>query len=418
MKSAQELVDLTIGGFGDADDLKRNRLFSEYIKQALFSRQVSYVKVISNPASLNSVSGSGTIDGEKYFFKVHIESGSKSDEEYKQAGLLAEAGWPIYPPSMRSENPDFPLLAYPWTDNPTLFDKLAQSYKNKDSKAVDKDFKLLETMNKSIGESEVKSLKNVSARQASSAPVQMFFVRRFEAGGRIDHWYNPQTTFYLPGVGAKALVLRWSQIKRAKWVINGQAYPKTLDEIIEEARRVLAFSGENGTWATTSHGDDHAGNIFLGEDQAQVFDPAAASDVNPAILSDAKALAHSGFLPMGGMYYDPKVSCEYRFDESKSTIDARADFSKSPAFNTHLRIAGQIIDFRLNPILRVLKQKGADMNMEYKRLKTALAGCALLTVNISRLLEMNDGRGAGLLPMAVLLYELKGFEILSSVETA
>ncbi len=415
MSSAEELISLTIGGFQNTHNLKRNRLFAEYIKQALPPKQVSDVKVISTPASLNSAAGSGIIDGKKYFFKVHIESGSKFDEEYKQAGLLAGAGWPVYAPSMQSKNPDFPLLVYPWTDNPTLFGKLERSYKSGESKLTDKDFKLLEIMNKTIGKAQLKSLKKISGRQAAGAPIQMFFARRFETDGRIDEWYDPKTIFSLPGENGETLALSWPQIKRAKWAINGQVYPKTLDEIIKEAKDVLVFSGEDTAWTVISHGDDHAGNIFLGEDQAQVFDPAAASNINPAVLSDAKALAHSGFLPMGGMYYDPKTPYEYGFDEKKNILKVNADFSKSPAFDAHSDIAGQIIDFRINPILRALKEKGADMNREYKRLKTALAGCALLTVNISKLLEMNDGRGAGLLPMAILLYELEEFEILKRV---
>ncbi|MEX2014324.1 MAG: hypothetical protein WD885_00105 [Candidatus Saccharimonadales bacterium] len=415
MKSVQEIAGLTIGGFKASDTLERNRLFSEYINQALPSRIIADVDVISSPASLNSVVASGKIAGEKYFFKVHIETGSKAQEEYKQAELLAKSGWPVYAPVMNSENSSFPLLVYRWTDSPTLFDKLTLSYENGRSEVDKNDLEQLEAMNSSIGQAEVGSLKKVPARLGINAPIQMFFARRYEPGRRIDHWYKPETIFDLPTGGGKNLNLSWHVIEHSKWLINGQEYSRTLADIVEEARKALVFSGEDNAWVTTSHGDDHAGNIFLSENGALVFDPAAAGDVNPAVLSDVKALAHNSFLPMAGMYYDAGVPYTYSYEEKENTIKVDVDFSKSPALETHMAIASQITDLRIRPVLNALSKNGADMDREYGRLRTALAGCALLTVNIAKLLKMNDGRGIGLLPMAIMLHGLSGFDVLKKI---
>ncbi|HEX5798421.1 MAG TPA: hypothetical protein VFX79_03625 [Candidatus Saccharimonadales bacterium] len=415
MKSAQEIAGLTIGGFEASNILERNQLFSEYINNALPSSNVIDVRVISSPASLNSVAASGRIARKKYFFKVHIETNSKVEKEYEQAELLASSGWPVYAPVMKSENPKFPLLVYPWTDSPTLFDKLALTYKNNQVEIDKKDLKKLEAMNQAIGRAEAGSFKKVLAEQAAKSPIQMFFARRFEAGGRIDDWYKPETTFVLPADDGKSLTLSWQVIMRSKWLINGEVYPQTLEDTVEEARKSLAYSGEDDAWVNTSHGDDHAGNIFLTGNGAKVFDPAAAGDNNPVILADVKALAHSGFLPMAGMYYDPKLPYSYSYDEEGNTIKVDADFSKSPAFEPHMAIASQIINLRINPALNALNKNGADMKNEYKRFKAALAGCALLTVNIAKLLEKNDKRGAGLLAMAVMLNGLSGFEVLGKI---
>ena len=414
MTAVQELLSLTIGGFQQTGGSERNRLFSKYIKEALPDENVSDVEVISSLASLNSVAASGMIGGRKYFFKVHVETGLNADDEYRQAGLLKQAGWPVYSPIMKSENHGFPLLVYPWTDSPTLFDKLERSYKAGRSELYDKDLKLLEAMNRRIGRMELISLKEIPASAAATAPVQMFFARRFEKGARIDKWYAPETVFPLPSAGS-GLALSWDVICRARWKINDQEFSATLGDIVKEARKMLAFSQEDEVWATISHGDDHAGNIFLSSDEALVFDPAAASDINPAVLADVKALAHNGFLPMGGMYYDPTLEYTYEYGEAENTIKVSVDFSKSPVFDRHMAIARQIIDFRLNPMLTALREKGADMEKEHARLKTALAACALLTVDISKLLRADDGRGKGLLAMAILLYELKGFEVLEGI---
>lgn len=418
MKSVQEINSLTIGGFDHSKNYDRDRVFSEYIKKALPLIEVSNVKVISTPASLNSVSASGTINGKKYFFKVHIESGSKTEEEYKQAELLTEAGWPVYEPSFKGTNYDFPLLAYPWTDDPTLFDRIAGIYELTEPELSEEETALLQTMNISIGQAEIRELKEVSAREASAAPIQMFFARRFETGGRLDDWYKQGTIFHLPGPEGGRLKLDWNLIKDAKWIINGQNYTATLADIIKKARDVLVYSGEDKAWVTTSHGDDHAGNVFLAKKQALVFDPAAASRINPAVLSDIKALAHNCFLPMGGMYYDPKIFYEYTYDETNNTLKVEADFAKSPAFEIQKAIARQIIEFRMKPILDVLKQKNAEKKREYERIRAALAGCALLTVNIAELLSQRDKRGIGLLPIAIMLYELKGLEPLEKLENA
>lgn len=416
MKSVQEIAGLTIGGFDNTAKSDRNRVFSEYIKKALPSREVTDVKVIASPASLNSVAASGMIDGKKYFFKVHIESGSKVEEEYRQAELLAEAGWPVYEPSFKGDNPDFPLLAYLWTDSPTLFDRLDSTYKSEKSTLSTDELKSLEDMNIAIGQAEIRKLKEASSQEAATAPIQMFFARRFEPGGRLDDWYKPDTVFHLPDFNGGILELEWKLIKDAKWVVNRQSYPQTLASIIKAARDVLAYSGEDKAWVTTSHGDDHAGNIFLAESQALVFDPAAASDVNPVVLSDVKALAHNCFLPMAGMYYAPKIPYQYAYDSHSNVIKVEANFSKSPAFEIQKTIAGQIVDLRINPALNLIKEKGTDMRAEYERFRTALAGCALLTINIAELLKQEDNRGIGLLPMAVMLYELKGLEPLEKLE--
>ena len=149
------------------------------------------------------------------------------------------------------------------------------------------------------------------------------------------------------------------------------------------------------------------------EGRATIFDPAFAG-WNPASLSNIKALAHSCVVPMGGMYYDPKIGdVFYDWDRDKHVMHVDVPFESSALYGAHEAIAKQITDLRILPLIQRSKQAGIDINSEYERIKYALAGCALLTINISRLLEQNDGRGQGLLPLTIMLAELKGLPMLS-----
>ena len=202
--------------------------------------------------------------------------------------------------------------------------------------------------------------------------------------------------------------ITWGELLDKTWSINGQDYDITLRKIIEKARQSLSFAGENQTYMTISHGDDHAGNVRL-SDPPVVFDPAFAG-WNPAAL-DIKALAHTGFLPMAAMYYPPKgLNVDYKISNGK--VSVTTNIETLPTYQTHEILAKQIIDTRVVPLLRAIKKKDGDIGKEKKRVQSGLAGCALLTVNIANLLEENDGRAVGLLPMVVMFNELRGLPML------
>ncbi len=419
----EKLIAITIGGGNEkVDPIYKAAVFKEYIGRALPDADIRSVEPISTAASLNSVCAYADIalkDG-KYlpaFVKIHIESDTQStstlgaENEYSQANLLAEHGWPVLMPLMSSGSEDYPLLIYPRVEAETLFDLLKDSYDQGENLLTSSELDILSRLNKQIGNAMIKSTKLADSKEAVQAPVQTLFLERFKEGGRIDMWYKPDTRFPLTGEGK---YITWRELLEIKWVINGNPYDITLAEVVENARRYLSFDQEPKALVCISHGDDHSGNIFMDKKgkKAIIFDPAFAG-WNPGSLSNIKALAHSCILPMGGMYYDPKIgNVSYSWDENKNVMYVDIPFENSVLYDVHGVLAKQIIDLRILPLIQRSKQAGISVRNEYERIRHALAGCALLTTNIARLLEQNDGRGQGLLPLTIMLAELKGLPML------
>jgi len=420
----QELISITIGGGAEErSPTYKTSVFKGYLEKAFPGADIRNVQPISTAASLNSACAYVDItpqdrESMSAFAKIHIESDSKSasvlgaDNEYSQASLLAQHGWPVLVPLMSSESEDYPVLIYPRVEAATLFDLLEDSYDRGENLITSGDLAILSRFNRQVGRAMIDSSGTMDSREAASSPVQALFLERFKEGGRIDMWYKPDTRFTLP---ERAGDITWQELLRAKWVINGDSYDITLSQVIQNARRYLSFDGESSALACVSHGDDHSGNIFIDKKgkRAIIFDPAFAG-WNPASLSNAKALAHNCILPMGGMYYDPKLdSVSYSWDENKNVISVDIPFESSVLYGVHEALAEQIIDLRILPLFQRSKQTGIDVKNEYERIKYALAGCALLTTNIPRLLEQSDGRGQSLLPLTIMLAELKGLPMLS-----
>lgn len=411
------LTSVTVGGSrGNVDLERKGFIFAEYIRRAFPTARVIDVQPIATRAALNSVSGIITIQFQKQetqtvFGKVHIESNTKSinvlgaEQEYENAEMLADAGWPVLKPISKSENFDYPLLLYPVIDAIPLFDKLEESYISGDVQITDEELAALALYNQVIGEQEVRKIRVGTREEATNSPVQTLLLKRFESDGRIDQWYTPQTVFTLPGLDKQ---ITWNELLNKQWIIDGQEYQITLGQIVEQARKILAFDGEEQTYLTISHGDDHAGNVRL-TNPPTVFDPAFAG-WNPAAL-DVKALAHTGFLPMAGMYYPPK-GLETNYQLSDESIIFTGNMENLPIFETQEMLAKQLIDFRILPLLKRIKDMGGDITKEKQRMQAGLAACALLTVNIAQLLEQDDGRAVGLLPMAIMFASLQGLPML------
>ncbi|MBP6884320.1 MAG: hypothetical protein KBC17_00675 [Candidatus Pacebacteria bacterium] len=415
----KKLLASTIGGSTKDErlGLEAVEAFTLYVQNAFNDKvEVKNLELLYSKVSLNSIIANATMQFDGFdtpvFLKIHIEANTKGqsalgdDKEYGNAKLLEECGWPILAPLTKNTNPEYPLLVYPRIDAPTLFNLIEESYGEKNNITND----ILDSFTASqkvIGRATVLTLKECAVQTVINAPVQTLFLERFKIGGRLDQWYTDSTVFALPGLSKPTA---WSILKNAKWNINGELYSKTLAEIIESARKSLSFSGENSALCATSHGDDHSGNVFieLSKNQAILFDPAFAGE-NPFTLCDTKALAHIGYMMMGGMYFDPKLKNPlYRFDEETNTIFAFVDYRSTPLFNEHEEMARQIIDDRIIPMFRKARDMGGDIKKEIIRQKDALSGCPLLTINIPKLLDSKDGRGMGLLPLVIMLNELNG----------
>ncbi len=420
IKLKEQLIVLTIGGSnGTVNNGQRIKFFTEYMRRALPEMRVLNLSPVSTAASLNSICATANVmlNGQRLraFGKIHIESDTKIinavgvEEEYQKAQLLVDAGWPVVKPLAISRKEDYPLLLYPRMDETTLFDELEKSNVSGISTLTAQQINDLSSYNQKIGQKELEELKKGTAEEAKNAPVQTLFLKRIERDGRIDQWYLDDTAFQLPGLTTP---ITWRELLSCTWKINGLSFDITLQNIIDEARIILAFTNEGQTFLTLTHGDDHAGNIRLTRPPV-VFDPAFAG-WNPATL-DVKALAHTGFLPMAAMYYLPKgLTCSYQ--QKGNQLEVETNIVDLPMYSTHEILAKQIIDSRTLPILRKIKDLGGDMEKESQRIKSGLSACALLTVNIAKLLGQNNGMAVGLLPMAIMFSTFKGLSMLEYLD--
>ena len=319
--------------------------------------------------------------------------------------MLEKAGWPVLKPLGKSVDLRYPLLLYPVVSDPALFDIQEEAYITGTKQLTQTQINQLAKYNLLISEKEIESIRIGTTAEAINAPIQTLFLKRFEEKGRIDQWYKDDTQFLLPGLDRK---ISWKELLDLKWVINGASFDSTLRSIITQARKRISFKNEQNIALIISHGDDHAGNVRL-TTPPTVFDPAFAG-WNPASL-DLKALAHTGFLPMAAMYYYPKgLKFTYQIEGNKITV--QNNMIKLPNYSVQEELAKQIIDLRIIPLLKAVKEKIGDLTNDVDRVRCGLAGCALLTVNVAKLLEQNDGRAIGLLPMAIMFSELKGLPML------
>ncbi len=393
----EKLIAVTLGGSQRARSEDTKAVFGEYVRRALPKMKLVSIEPFETTAALNSVAAFADVEQngtrKKVFLKVHIESGTKSlsalgvEGEYRNAKQLEEAGWPVLTPLEMGCEAEYPLLVYPRIEAPTFFQMLEESYRSSRGVVTETDLKAMEVLNKQIGQATQDSVREVGQQEAANAPIQNLFLKRFEKGGRIDQWYTSDTEFWLPGLDA---LVRWEQLKTASWIVNGVSYSSKLGNIVDQARELLAFHGEDRAAAAVSHGDDHAGNVFIDRvnKRGVVFDPAFAG-VNPVSLCDLKAFAHTGFLPMAGLYYDPKLdTCRYQWDAQNNVMSVEVDFQRTPIYAVHETMARQIMDTRIVPLLKkAQKECGVDIARERERIICGLVGCALLTINVAQLLQ-------------------------------
>lgn len=400
----------TIGANKESLPYTVEQIISEYISRSLPGVEINNLKKINSKASLNSVSATaeikyGSID-ESVFIKIHIETDANKsnalglENEYANFLMLDNAGWPMLQPLYASLENEYKLLLYPRVYDQTLFEMLYESYSKRQICLPESYIVSLESMNKYIGEAYQKNIVQINSNEFDNSPVNNLFLRRIEEGGRCDKWYNENTLFKLDGIEAK---ISWHEIKDLKWEINDIEIESSLSDLIIRARKnLLGQNNSSALFGAISHGDDHAGNIFVSNERAYLFDPAFAG-LNPIILSDIKAFAHICVLPLFGMYYDSHVKNEYRLEGKKIKLTTNALENRIQELN--IILAKQIVDFRIIPGVKLLVSKGANLEQIWETMKSAFFCCGFLTINAS----MNDSKAMasnnGLLAISIILGE-------------
>lgn len=358
------------------------------------------VQVNPKPESLNSVNGFVDLsDGDRLFFKTHVEEEEKLGEYYK-GQLLHDAGYPVVTPERVRSVPGEQIVFYRPITYPTLFD-LVKSAEDIELGSEDPQpggaagpgaasipppnpavlIRLQRALDARIAElyRETVEVAPADEGRASAAPIHQLFSHRLRDDGRYGLFYGDGTIVW------NGTAHRCRDLFAKRWVINGVRFPATIDGLVRAARSVLPSSGEYArtgrTLSVLGHGDAHNGNVFvdLAGERLLYFDPAFAGRHDP-VLDLVKPLFHNIFARW--MYHPLQVAGEVDVDVriADEEIVVEHDFTLSPLRRAFL---DSKLELLLPAVSSLLTDHGADRELARDRLRAALLCCPLLTVNLA-----------------------------------
>ncbi len=345
----------------------------------VYAEDVSHVELRPLAVSLNSFNGFLTrASGKRLFFKTHTEENTVI-QEYYQAALLADAGYPVIQPVFRSAQPGKQLLIYEVIDDPSVFDA-AWAIETGRSDALAALTAAQHAADDLLLERYLATLALQESETAARAPIHQLFYHRL-AGERLTNFYgsaagqlqkDPQ--IQLPG-GTEVM----SRVRQVRWTINGQQYETTLNDLI--ARALVLLHPAQTAPSVIGHGDAHNGNVFFRQNNGTLvyFDPAFAGQHSP-LLDLAKPLFHNVFAMW--MYYPREKQQILRITRE---VDGdhwiiTHDYTLHPVRMMFLQSKFARV---LAPLLRHLAQRG-ELRTDWREyLKAALFCCPFLTLNLT-----------------------------------
>lgn len=348
-----------------------NDLLKTFLRENL-PYKLAEVQIRPLAVSLNSLNGFLTTeDGQRLFFKTHVEPKSIIDEYYNSK-ILAEAGYPVMQPLHSSTEWGKQLLIYECIEYPSLFD-LTRTLERDEKRNFDAIVAIQHKADEALLEIYFKTLQYSPASQDQDAPIHQLFSHRL-TGGRFDTFYRNKM-ISLPGQK-----IPFEQLSRLQWVINGMVFNDTLSDLVQQAIETLK-PGKMDIPTIVGHGDAHNGNVFVDQDHQTLiyFDPAFAGRHSP-LLDLAKPIFHNVFAIW--MYFPEEVAKQLSIDVDiqDNTIVVNHNFTPSTVRIEFLRSK---LRKTLNPIVEQLKTKGW-LSADWKKyLKLALFCCPFLTRNLA-----------------------------------
>ncbi|MDY6805817.1 MAG: phosphotransferase [Cyanobacteriota bacterium] len=335
--------------------------------------KVAKVEVRPLAVSLNSINGFITKeDGEKLFFKTHIEPQSII-HEYYNSSILAEAGYPVIQPIFSSTEWGKQLLIYKYFDAPSLFN-VARDIETNKRDDEERIIALQEKADEQLREIYFDTVKSLTSQEHKSVPVHQLFFHRL-TGGRLREFYEGKEIL-LPGSS-----LQFEELAGMKWRINGLEYQDTINELIQRAIALLNPELATDLASIVGHGDAHNGNVFVDEDKEELiyFDPAFAGRHSP-FLDLTKPLFHNVFAIW--MYFPKEIAEELsiNWEIKDGKIVVEHDFKPSAIRVGFLRSKIRRV---LKPLLEELRSRNCLSPQWREYLKLALFCCPFLTMNLS-----------------------------------
>jgi hypothetical protein len=356
-----------------SDKSRAEALLLSFIREN-FPLDVVELKLTPLAVSLNSFNGFMTLaDGQRRFFKTHTESDTVIDEYYN-AEMLAQIGYPVIQPVFKSTEIGKQLLVYEVITDESVFDA---AWRIETSDASDLEA-LKEAQNRSDDELlrlYRASLALQSAESAAKSPVHQLFYHRL-TGGRLDRFYGEGTSIALPNA-----IHSMSEVRQVHWRINGQAYDESLNQIIEKAIRLLHPS--QADVSIIGHGDAHNGNVFFRKNENPpsllYFDPAFAGKHYP-LLDLTKPLFHNVFAMWMYFPQEKKASTKISLSQKERLWEVNFDYALPEVRMNFFRSKVERV---LIPILRDLKAANQLRQDWREYLKAALFCCPFLTMNLT-----------------------------------
>ncbi|PJF28992.1 MAG: hypothetical protein CUN52_10650, partial [Phototrophicales bacterium] len=358
------------------DKPQAESLLMNFIRET-FDLSVESVELRPLAISLNSFNGFITLtEGGKLFFKTHTEQDTVIDEYYN-ARLLADVGYPIIQPLHSTTKTGQQFLIYDVITAPSVFD-------------VAWDLELREMRGDVSFSSELHPLEQAqhdaddalfryyqTSLQAPTptpdAPIHQLFYHRL-TGGRYDRFYADHIPIALPHG-----MYRMGDVKRIKWVINGQAYSETINDLV--AKAIITLNPKRPLATIIGHGDAHNGNVFYIQDKPSLlyFDPAFAGRHSP-LLDLVKPIFHNVFAMW--MYF-PQVKKEttpIQIDVRDDTWHITYDYR---LWSVRTMFLQSKVERVVMPMLKLLQAHQFLPDDWRDILKLALFCCPFLTLNLA-----------------------------------
>lgn len=345
-----------------------------------FALAVASVELRPLATSLNSFNGFLTLtDGKRLFFKTHTEADTVISEYYN-AAMLARAGYPIVQPLYSSTEAGRQLLIYEVIDDPAVFD-LAWAVETGESNALPALTQAQNAADDHLREIYMSTLQWQSAEQHAKAPIHQLFYHRL-VGGRLERFYGA-----LPGrsqgddipISLPDGAYPMRAVRQAQWIINGQKYGQSLDDLIAVSIRLLDPAQAAST--IIGHGDAHNGNVFFRQkDQSLLyFDPAFAGRHSP-LLDVVKPLFHNVFALW--MYFPQvkRAATHISLRRDGDSWHVQHDYALHPVREMFFRSKVERV---LIPMLQTLRQRGWLHEDWRSLLKAALFCCSFLTMSLT-----------------------------------
>lgn len=344
-------------------------LLADFVGETFPELAVARVELRPLAVSLNSFNGFLHLaDGNRLFFKTHVEPNSIIGEYYNSQ-MLREAGYPVIQPRFASTEYGKQFLIYDVISTPSVFD-MARTIERGERDDLPELRAAQNAADDRLLDIYRSTLAQQSAEDAARAPVHQLFHHRL-VGGRYDQFYSRQP-FILPHS-----TLTWADLLRRRWIINGQAYPEPLGQRIEQAKTLLAPM--QAGLSVIGHGDAHNGNVFYTPPSLTYFDPAFGGRHHP-ILDITKPLFHN--VRATWMYHPHEVSesLSIQYQDDGITLIVEHDYTPNAVRRMFEESKTERV---LLPLLTELARRGEPESLNRARLAAALLCCPLLTMNLA-----------------------------------